>query len=48
MVTLRGRVFGTAEQWEAERIALRVAGVKGVVNHLEVTPGNVTATDTRE
>jgi hypothetical protein len=36
VVTLSGCVAGPAEQWEAEQIAKRVAGVRAVVNELEV------------
>jgi osmotically-inducible protein OsmY len=38
VVSLDGCVSGPAEQWEAERVVQRVAGVLGVLNHLEVRP----------
>jgi len=39
VVWLRGTVPTSAVQWEAERVAALVRGVKRVVNHLEVVPG---------
>jgi phosphoenolpyruvate-protein kinase (PTS system EI component) len=43
VVWLRGTVPGTAKQWQAERVAASVGGVKRVVNHLEVVPAGVPA-----
>jgi osmotically-inducible protein OsmY len=40
VVKLRGTVPSAAAQWEAERIASRVEGVKSVINHLEAASGN--------
>jgi osmotically-inducible protein OsmY len=46
IVTLTGDVGTYAEKWKAERVAERVAGVKGVVNEIEVkTPSERTDTD---
>jgi osmotically-inducible protein OsmY len=46
IVTLTGEVTTYAEKWKAERVAERVAGVKGVVNEIEVkTPTERTDTD---
>lgn len=42
VVWLRGTVPNTTESWEAERVAKHVAGVKSVVNHLEVLAPDVT------
>jgi osmotically-inducible protein OsmY len=36
IVTLTGEVSSYAEKWKAERAAERVAGVRGVVNEIEV------------
>ena len=41
VVKLRGTVPNAAEQWEAERIAARVEGVKSVINHLELATPKV-------
>jgi osmotically-inducible protein OsmY len=46
IVTLTGEVTTYAEKWKAERVAERVAGVKGVVNEIEVkTPSERSDTD---
>jgi osmotically-inducible protein OsmY len=46
IVALTGEVTTYAEKWKAERVAERVAGVKGVVNEIEVkTPTERTDTD---
>jgi len=36
VVKLQGTVPSLNEQWEAERIAQHVEGVRAVINHLEV------------
>jgi osmotically-inducible protein OsmY len=46
IVTLTGEATTYAEKWKAERVAERVAGVKGVVNEIEVkTPTERSDTD---
>ncbi len=41
VVTLTGTVDSFLKKWAAERAALRVEGVRAVVNHLEVVPRGV-------
>jgi osmotically-inducible protein OsmY len=49
IVTLTGTVASYAEKWNAERAVERVAGVRGVVNDLEVkAPGAQTDADLGE
>jgi osmotically-inducible protein OsmY len=49
IVTISGTVSSYAEKWNAERAVERVAGVRGVVNELEVhTPGSQTDADIAE
>jgi hypothetical protein len=38
VVTLTGTVDSFLKKWAAERAALRVEGVRAVVNHIEVVP----------
>jgi osmotically-inducible protein OsmY len=49
IVIISGNVSSYAEKWNAERAVERVAGVRGVVNELEVhTPGSQTDADIAE
>ncbi len=49
IVTISGKVSSYAEKWNAERAVERVAGVRGVVDELEVhTPGSQTDADIAE
>jgi osmotically-inducible protein OsmY len=41
VVRLQGTVPSPSEQWEAERIAQGLEGVRAVINHLEVEPAVV-------